>query len=54
MHKRNRDELMEHYINKRLSKSLEVYYKELYDNLDYLVQKSGIRVLKQLNKVGGS
>ena len=52
-HKRNRDELMHYYVNMRLSKSLEVYYKELSENLDYLAGKNGLRVLRQLNRMSG-
>ena len=52
-HKRDRDKLMEFYINDRLSKSIEVYYKELYNSLNYLVSKNNIRVLREFNKISG-
>lgn len=53
-HKRDRYSLMEFYINDRLSKSLDVYYKELYDSLSYLSKKEGIRILKEYNKMRDS
>ena len=52
-HKRNRDDVMMDCINERLSNSLEVYYNELYNNLNYLVFKDGIRVLREYNKISG-
>ena len=52
-HKRNREDVMNSCINERLSSSLEVYYDELYNNLNYLVFKDGIRVLKEYNKISG-
>lgn len=52
-HKRNREDVMNSCINERLSNSLEVYYNELYNNLNYLVFKDGIRVLKEYNKISG-
>lgn len=52
-YKRNRDVVMNSCINERLSNSLEVYYKELYNNLNYLLFKDEIRVLKEYNKMSG-
>lgn len=52
-YKRNRKDLMEFYVNDRLSKSLEVYYSELYNSLSYLTSKNDLRVLKTLNKING-
>jgi hypothetical protein len=52
-YKRNKKDLMEFYINDRLSKSLEVYYSELYNSLSYLVSKNDLRVLKTFNKING-
>lgn len=52
-YKRNKKDLMEFYINDRLSKSLEVYYSELYNSLSYLASKNDLRVLKTFNKING-
>lgn len=52
-YKRNKQDLLEFYINDRLSKSLEVYYSELYNNLNYLISKNDLRVLKTFNKING-
>jgi hypothetical protein len=52
-YKRDREDVMSACINDRLSSSLESYYNELYSNLNYLVFKDGIRVLKEYNKISG-
>ena len=52
-YKRNKQDLMEFYVNERLSKSLEVYYSELYNSLNYLIYKNDLRVLKTYNKLNG-
>ena len=35
-YKRDRNDLLTYYINKRLNESLEVYYKELDESVHYL------------------
>lgn len=50
-YKRNKDDLIELYINERLEKSLKTYYLELYNSLDYLLSKNDLRVLKNVDKV---
>lgn len=52
-YKRDKNDLMEFYINDRLSKSLEVYYSKLYNSLSYLIKKDDLRVLKTFNKLNG-
>lgn len=49
-HKRNKPDLMEMYIKDRLNKSLEVYYSELSDSLKCLDGKSGIKIMKKINR----
>lgn len=49
-HKRDKAMLLEMYINDRLNKSLETYYKELSDSLQYLATKSDIKILKKLSR----
>ena len=50
-YKRNKKDLLEMYINDRLSKSLETYYSELSNSLAYLVKKNELRVLKNMDKL---
>lgn len=50
-HKRNRDNLLEYYIQERLNKSLETYYIQLSHSLEYLINKDSFRVLKNSNKL---
>lgn len=50
-HKRDKKDLLEMYINDRLSKSLETYYSELSNSLAYLVKKNELRVLKNMAKL---
>ena len=47
---RNKNTLLQFYINQRLNDSLKVYYKELSQSIDYLSDKNNIRVLKKLNE----
>ena len=35
-HKRPRQELLSNFISYRLNKSIQVYYKQLSDSVDYL------------------
>lgn len=50
-YKRDKKDLLEMYINDRLSKSLETYYSELSNSLAYLVKKNELRVLKNMDKL---
>ena len=50
-YKHSREDLMKHYIQERLSKSLVKYYDELYNNLTYLMKKEDLKVLKEYNKI---
>lgn len=50
-YRRNKKDLLEMYINDRLSKSLETYYSELSNSLAYLVKKNELRVLKNMTKL---
>ena len=45
---RDKDDLLAYYINKRLNKSLQVYYKELSKSIEYLSSKSELKVLKNM------
>ena len=47
---RDKNILLQFYINQRLNDSLKVYYKELSQSIDYLSDKNNIRVLKKLNE----
>lgn len=49
-HKRDKATLLEMYINDRLNKSLEVYYNELSDSLQYLAGKNDIKIMKKINR----
>lgn len=42
--------LMEECIQKRLSLSIEQYYKELSQSISFLQAKDEIRVMKKINK----
>lgn len=47
-YKRNKSDLLQMYINDRLSSSLENYYIELSNNYDYLINRESNRVLKNM------
>ena len=49
-HDRDKNSLLQYYINNRLSQSLRSYYKELNDSYNYLDRKDSLKTLKQLNK----
>lgn len=49
-YKRNKNDLLAQYINERLNKSLQTYYKELIDSFDYLKYKDSSNILKKLNR----
>ena len=43
--------LLEKYVNNRLSKSLQVYYDSLIKSLNSLVDKDAYKVLKSISKL---
>ena len=49
-HKRNKEELLPLYINERLNKSLQTYYKEITNSFNYLKYKDSKDVLNKLNR----
>ena len=49
-HKGDKSRLMEECVQKRLSLSIEQYYKELSQSLSFLQAKDEIRVMKKINK----
>lgn len=49
-YKRDKNVLMEGYINDRLNKSLKSYYSEISDSLTYLQTKSSANVMRKANK----
>lgn len=50
-YKRNKDDLLLHYINERLDTSLVNYYKDLDNSLNYLSRRNELRLLKKLNRL---
>ena len=46
----NKEELMNQYIQERLSTSLSTYYKELSKSLNYLYGKDNMRLLRKINR----
>lgn len=49
-HQRNPDQLFEHYVQRRLDKSLQTYYKQLLSSFSSLTTYDEGNVLKQLLK----
>lgn len=49
-HHRDKSELLTHYVNSRLDKSLKNYYEELMQTYDYLTRRDAERVLKRALK----
>lgn len=49
-HKRDRSEIMEKSVSEKLTASVQLYYQELTESLNYLMRRNEIRVLKKLNK----
>lgn len=47
---RNKHKLLAYYINERLNKSLETYYKDLSSSYNYLSSKDTINVAKKFNR----
>lgn len=49
-YERNKEELLTLYINERLNKSLQTYYKEITNSFNYLKYKDGKNVLNKINR----
>ena len=49
-HHRHKSELLTHYVNSRLDKSLKNYYEELMQTYDYLTRRDAERVLRRALK----
>lgn len=47
-HKNKRD--LSDFVNERLNKSLDTYYKELTNAVKFLTKKENIRMLRKINK----
>lgn len=50
-YKRNKEQLMYKYINDRLTKSLNSYYKELSDSVNFLNSKEELNIIKKINNL---
>ena len=50
LYKHNKTYLLPYYINKRLNKSLKVYYDELSYYIDSLKNEDIMKIMKKLNK----
>ena len=51
-YKRNKEDLLLHYVNERLDTSLTNYYKDLDNSLEYLSRRNELKLLKKLNRLG--
>ena len=49
-HHRSKSKLLIDCMSDRLNKSLQVYYKEVNNSYDYLVNKDSYKVAKLINK----
>lgn len=51
-HKRSKENLLEHFVSMRLDKSIQTYYKQLLESVDYLSNReaSQERILNGINK----
>lgn len=51
-HKRPKENLLEHFVSMRLDKSIQTYYKQLLESVDYLANReaSQERILNGINK----
>ena len=52
-YKRDRSELMLHYVSDRLNKSFNEYDKELQQSINYLTKKHEKSLLKRMKKLDG-
>ena len=50
-YKRDKEYLKSFYIEERLNKSLETYYKELIRQSEHLRSKNELRVIRRMNKL---
>lgn len=50
-HKRSKENLLEHFVSMRLDKSIQTYYKQLLESVDYLASRevSQERILNGIN-----
>lgn len=49
-HKRNKDTLLAHYVQKRLNLSLDSYYSDLINDYDVLTHRDSLKVLREINR----
>ena len=49
--KRNKKDLIIYYINKRLNKSLETYYKTLVNSVKYAEKQNELKLLRNLKGI---
>lgn len=51
-HKRPKENLLEYFVSMRLDKSIQIYYKQLLESVDYLANReaSQERILNGINK----
>lgn len=49
-HKRNKDDLLIFYINKRLDKSLYTYYDSLVSSVNYLKYRNCKKIMDKINR----
>lgn len=50
-YKRDKNSLMQMYIENRLNKSLETYYSQLNSSLESLLGSDELKVLRRSNKI---
>ena len=49
-HKRDKNEILQYYINKRLNDSLQTYYHELAAEMDSLAHRNELKVMRNVGK----
>lgn len=49
--KRNKKDLIIQYINERLNKSLETYYKTLIESIKYAEKQNELKLLRTLKSI---
>lgn len=47
-HHRNKSELLPYYIQLRLTKSLQTYYKDLNRSTSYLLERNSYNILRRM------
>lgn len=50
-HKRDKNKLLEYYIQKRLNVSIKNYYRDLLETYDFLSHKDAKKVIRVMNKL---